>query len=181
MKVHCTFSTLTQSKTIYYGDGTSDEMCYAFLLYYPVQRSAMCVDFRNGLGGSFCAVRSVNHKCSNMESQSTMTYFTKMIPKVIAGCDTTGKECRQATCPQVIEEIRQNPCMAEDVIDHYEKVLMSRAAKMNLGPQVIMQLKGFFQGMHSCPTPTSDATGARPLSISLMLIQVVAFFFITSK
>ena len=178
MKIHCTFTTATQSKTIYFGEATSDEMCFAFLLYYPAQKSASCVDLKNGLGGSYCAVRNVKDKCSNMQSQSTMTYFTKMVPKVVAGCDTTGKECR-STCPQVIKEVRQNPCMAEDVIDHYEKILMLRA--QGLGQMAQVQVKTFFGGMRSCPTPTSDATLVRPLSITLMLIQVVVFLFMNSK
>ncbi|PAA77227.1 hypothetical protein BOX15_Mlig028174g1 [Macrostomum lignano] len=35
VKTECYFSTLKSNKTIYFGEGTSDEMCLSFLSYYP--------------------------------------------------------------------------------------------------------------------------------------------------
>ena len=37
VKTTCTFSSENQNKTVYYGAGTNDEMCYGFLDYYPAQ------------------------------------------------------------------------------------------------------------------------------------------------
>ena len=32
----CHFKTTYKKETIYYGEGTADEMCTAFVLYYPL-------------------------------------------------------------------------------------------------------------------------------------------------
>ena len=32
----CNYKSTSKDSTTYYGDGTSDEMCFGFLIYYPV-------------------------------------------------------------------------------------------------------------------------------------------------
>ncbi|XP_074541558.1 DBH-like monooxygenase protein 2 homolog [Halichoeres trimaculatus] len=45
--VECTYSTATRSKVTKFGLGTYDEMCLAFLLYYPAVRIATCISHPN--------------------------------------------------------------------------------------------------------------------------------------
>lgn len=35
LKMSCTFNTMDKTEFVYYGDATSDEMCFSFISYYP--------------------------------------------------------------------------------------------------------------------------------------------------
>eukprot|EP00794_Sanderia_malayensis_P011061 gene11061-12229_t len=48
LKTTCKFNTKTRSKTTYYGDGTFDEMCFAFVDYYPKiakKNEKLCISY----------------------------------------------------------------------------------------------------------------------------------------
>jgi len=47
IRVHCIYQSLTRSDTTYYGEATSDEMCFGFLTYYPaVPKFTYCGQWR---------------------------------------------------------------------------------------------------------------------------------------
>ncbi|VDI39681.1 Hypothetical predicted protein, partial [Mytilus galloprovincialis] len=41
IRTTCTYSSLSSNETIFFGEGTSDEMCYGFITYYPAQNIAL--------------------------------------------------------------------------------------------------------------------------------------------
>jgi Copper type II ascorbate-dependent monooxygenase, C-terminal domain len=47
IRVTCEYQTLGRKETIYYGEGTNEEMCYAFITYYPAdQKFTYCNNYR---------------------------------------------------------------------------------------------------------------------------------------
>ena len=48
LKSTCVFKSTGRAKTVFYGDGTNDEMCLGFLRFYPKQNvpQAFCVSFK---------------------------------------------------------------------------------------------------------------------------------------
>ena len=42
-KVNCTYTTTDATKRTYFGESTSDEMCFAFILMYPIDPSIVTV------------------------------------------------------------------------------------------------------------------------------------------
>eukprot|EP01097_Dermamoeba_algensis_P010146 TRINITY_DN7393_c0_g1_i1.p1 TRINITY_DN7393_c0_g1~~TRINITY_DN7393_c0_g1_i1.p1 ORF type:complete len:322 (+),score=62.65 TRINITY_DN7393_c0_g1_i1:480-1445(+) len=44
---HCEWSSLTSSKTVKFGEGTTDEMCFNFIFYYPKINFDTCIQYSN--------------------------------------------------------------------------------------------------------------------------------------
>ena len=46
LKTTCKYDTTKKKTTTYYGDGTYDEMCFAFVRYYPkMKRQQLCLNY----------------------------------------------------------------------------------------------------------------------------------------
>ena len=47
IRVECVYESLTRNETTFYGDGTSDEMCFGIMSYYPaVSEFTYCGQWR---------------------------------------------------------------------------------------------------------------------------------------
>ena len=49
LKTTCIYKSSHKNKTVYFGEGTSDEMCYGFITYYPKQeiRTGFCMSWKS--------------------------------------------------------------------------------------------------------------------------------------
>ena len=61
IRMHCVYQSLTRTDTTFYGEATSDEMCFGLLMYYPaVSEFTYCGQWRavdecsNEAGGYIC-------------------------------------------------------------------------------------------------------------------------------
>ena len=109
LRLSCTFKSTSRDSVVYYGDGTQEEMCFAFVSYYPAMSFAACTQYGK---------LTICHNETKPEDLRGCTFgFKEEERKVYAQlesvCDTTGKVCT----PECLELLTQNPhaCLSGDV------------------------------------------------------------------
>ncbi|XP_029318773.1 DBH-like monooxygenase protein 2 homolog isoform X2 [Cottoperca gobio] len=73
--VECTYSTTDRTKVTTFGLRTTDEMCLAFLYYYPAIKITTCASFPN-------TSMSENSTTSDQDSISAQESFLKTLPQI---------------------------------------------------------------------------------------------------
>lgn len=125
LRTTCTYKSSHRDKTVYFGQGTQDEMCYGFITYYPSKniRAGLCMNWKSvqrcqrylpkfhGLIGS-CEWRQL----LNVSNPVTQKLFGNMQEQ----CPNYDKE-RQCTekCAKVAAMAKQHPCLQDDDIGDF--------------------------------------------------------------
>lgn len=91
----CVYNTLSSKRYVYYGESTSDEMCYGFITFYPKEAITVkckfcnqCIDFGDTF--EFVCHESLAYSCLNSSFcvfRSQRPVVTRMLskqPKVLA-------------------------------------------------------------------------------------------------
>ncbi|XP_046545885.1 tyramine beta-hydroxylase-like [Haliotis rubra] len=125
LKTTCVFRSVSSKTTTFYGDATSDEMCYGIFTYYPknASRNNVCVTWKTL---NHCDMDSgVLMGCSIADFFNNSHPNTKMVmDKVLDNCSPYGG-CREE-CPAAIAEVEKHPCLAKGVTQDYMLTLRSR-------------------------------------------------------
>ncbi|RUS91459.1 hypothetical protein EGW08_000783 [Elysia chlorotica] len=112
IKTTCTFSSLSSNRYVYYGEATSDEMCFGFLTMYP--RDAVTQFSCPSYGPlSTCEVYTYGTpigSCNwptfvNLTTPESMAVFVELR----RNCNLNGF-CRPE-CEQTVRRLEQHPCM----------------------------------------------------------------------
>ncbi|XP_067661768.1 tyramine beta-hydroxylase-like [Haliotis asinina] len=118
LKTTCVFQSVSVKKTTYYGDSTSDEMCYGILTYYPKNATSTsnCYSWKTL---NFCDMDNrVIMGCNINDFLNQSHPNTKMVmDKVLDNCSPYG-ECREE-CPAAIAEAEKHPCLVKGVMQEY--------------------------------------------------------------
>jgi Copper type II ascorbate-dependent monooxygenase, C-terminal domain len=142
IRVDCTYRSLGKNTTTYYGDGTSDEMCFAFLTYYPANDNfSSCLQWR-----------SVN-LCSNVPMQCDMDSFQSLVKSVSTvcslGCSTT--------CRLVMMALLDTHCMSGEIgqflstMDSQGMMALNGVVKMCGIPMTDMGTTTMYPGVTGLP------------------------------
>jgi dopamine beta-monooxygenase len=113
----CTFKSLSRPKTTFYGDATSDEMCFGFMAYYPADNLQLpvCTAWKEI---STCGLLSGNHKgCDIYSFLNTAHVNTLATMKLVQdNCKAFGNCLKE--CKPVLEKLfKEHPCLKGDVYD----------------------------------------------------------------
>ncbi|XP_053375721.1 dopamine beta-hydroxylase-like [Mercenaria mercenaria] len=108
LQLHCDFKSTSRSKTTFFGEGTYDEMCFAFLMYYPKN---------NWLGGD-CVTSGPIDSCEWEEGYVDGCDLNKLGDPTdqenIARYTALQENCRVGVCleecKEVVREIFRHPC-----------------------------------------------------------------------
>ncbi|XP_070174485.1 tyramine beta-hydroxylase-like [Littorina saxatilis] len=115
IRTTCTFNSATRSATTYYGDGTSNEMCFAFLTVYPSdalpitksciarQDKDICELYLGGGGGGSQPTCDLT-KFSNISDPD----ISRMWTAAYKDCTPFGA-CRPG-CQQLWDQLKQDSC-----------------------------------------------------------------------
>ena len=93
--VNCTFTTTSATLPTYQGEGTYDEMCYAFLLLYPFDSSisTFCQE-TDGYGICGQEIYGDFEKCNVYEWFGTAWKDLERLSLTLREkCDATGMDC----------------------------------------------------------------------------------------
>ncbi|CAC5390371.1 DBH [Mytilus coruscus] len=118
IRTTCTYSSLLSNETIFFGEGTSDEMCYGFITYYPAQNIAL----------SYCTTWKTVEKCKRYMPQfggiidgckwkdflsGGNEYIGFMMIELAMHCDTS---C-SSNCTEKVRNLREHECLHGDLGD----------------------------------------------------------------
>ncbi|CAG5117330.1 unnamed protein product, partial [Candidula unifasciata] len=111
IRTTCVFSTLTSTRYVYYGEATSEEMCFGFLTMYPKQ--ALVTDTCFSFGPySACDLKMgmPMDQCDWVQFLNVSNPATgKMMFEVTKSCNLDGF-CRPE-CRDVLQGLKQHPCL----------------------------------------------------------------------
>jgi len=102
IRVTCEFDTTTRNTTTGFGEGTADEMCYAFLTYYPADPTF-----------TFCRQHRTADVCSSIGLDCDMETFTTLASITESAC-TTNPNCSRS-CEVVMQGIVDTGCLDGDI------------------------------------------------------------------
>lgn len=113
----CKYKSLSRPRTTFFGDATSDEMCFGFAAYYPAGNmySPSCTSWRNI---SICEYWQGNHKGCDfhafMNGSNDDTAATRKLVK--DNCKPFGNCLKE--CKPVLEKLMaEHPCLSGDVFN----------------------------------------------------------------
>ncbi|XP_021362324.1 tyramine beta-hydroxylase-like [Mizuhopecten yessoensis] len=123
----CSYTSSQKNKTTFSGEATSQEMCYAFLLYYPKEsiKSPRCLTV---MGLPSCSIdheADVLDGCQLKSFLNNAAFFQDMFLELTQRCENF--ICRKE-CKTYIHELRQNPCLQGKVKAYVERVVSFRAS-----------------------------------------------------
>ncbi|XP_069119453.1 dopamine beta-hydroxylase-like [Argopecten irradians] len=121
IRTTCTYSSIDKKHTVYFGDGTSDEMCFGFMTYYPRQNIPMpycttwksvekCKRYLPQFGG-------VVNECPWRKFLSSKNPDTRrIVGNVMSLCSNRShdNECSDR-CTETVEESREHVCLKGDL------------------------------------------------------------------
>ncbi|XP_033749716.1 dopamine beta-hydroxylase-like [Pecten maximus] len=122
LKTRCSFTSSHKVVTTTSGEATSQEMCYAFLFYYPKEsfQSQQCV---TTMGLPRCLLDHPTELIDGCQMPSfinNQTMFLQIFTELSARCEafTCRKECKT-----YIKDLRQHECMQGRVGDYVDRLL----------------------------------------------------------
>ncbi|KAL3870612.1 hypothetical protein ACJMK2_038660 [Sinanodonta woodiana] len=148
LKTTCVFKSTFRSKTTVFGLGTSDEMCYSFIMYYPAENVLIkkCTQWED--------ISTCDHDTARngtIRGCPTNTIFDIRIPEhaeiyhsVMENCDIIGIYCREE-CKRVVMRIRKHPCFNGTV----DKWIRNHLAELSI-PEVPVNITDFYNALDSC-------------------------------
>ncbi|XP_052788198.1 dopamine beta-hydroxylase-like isoform X1 [Mya arenaria] len=139
----CVWQSLDKTKTVNYGEGTQDEMCFAIFIYYPKENllSEWCV---SEWGLDFCEILMNGNVIRGCD-------FGKMLnpadPVTVAMNEAVAEKCTPFVCREecldYVRTLKEQPCFIGDV----EKMLRTRyLSEESTRNEVI----SFFAAIDSC-------------------------------
>lgn len=145
IKTTCRFRSKNKKRTTYQGEGTSDEMCYGFLMYYPKESvtARYCGSWRSI---ATCQIYThymdfpVIDDCQWLNMVNTSHPYTKnIIDGVNKNCVPFGP-CTPE-CIEEVQKIKNHACINSDIGEHI---------KNRVWRYKIMDLVNFYAGINSC-------------------------------
>ncbi|XP_060070161.1 peptidyl-glycine alpha-amidating monooxygenase-like [Ylistrum balloti] len=184
-KTKCSFTSLRKDVTTHSGEATAEEMCFAFLFYYPKESIATHQCFTM-MGLPLCTVSHETKLTEGCQIQSFLTntsYFDETFKEILRRCETF--VCRKE-CKTYIEDLRSNPCFQGKVKGYVESMISPQMGvnKMALYHSCDTELALEAVEPCTCTTQTQEPcieyTGtsvSHKMSFSLLLMAVFVIHF----
>ncbi|XP_033749801.1 uncharacterized protein LOC117334351 [Pecten maximus] len=184
LKTRCSFTSSHKAVTTTSGEATSQEMCYAFLFYYPKEsfRTRQCTTLM-GLPGC-----SVNHQtdlvdgCQIQSFLANQTMFQDIFKELTVRCEAFS--CRKE-CKTYIKELRKDPCMQGRVEYYVTRVLSIYVAVNEMALYHSCDAEIAREAAEPCtcttqaPRPCVEYTGtaaSHQMSLYLLLVTMAAIY-----
>ena len=169
--VKCEYQSKLKQQVTFFGDATSDEMCLAFIAYYPFHpQYTMCMSSGNlpmCIGGSERFKFAVPHKCNI--TLLVAEKFQPFVMKILSHCDPTGVTCKPGCQDEINKFKSADPCFTGDALYVTEFVMQRGNREM---------VRRFQLAIRSCDTELSAAMKTTSLYwlLTLTLLCMIGFF-----
>lgn len=183
LKTTCVFKSTGKKKTVFYGDGTNDEMCLGFLTYYPKQniQSPFCVSFKD-IDQMQLFTSEEYKSCRHWDFLLSLTEEMRHLKnQVIENCQPL-RGCL-SECQSTVKLVKRHPCITEDVGSW-----IKNAALFSLDQRVNRtEMETFYLGLSSCDVwfeshknDDNSSNNGSQLTLSLFLyLFYTMYFFVT--
>ncbi|XP_021359351.1 dopamine beta-hydroxylase-like [Mizuhopecten yessoensis] len=122
----CNYNTESRNKTTFFGQRATDEMCFAFLQFYPAE-NALQTGCTSEAGLPQCQVRDSNAVIDGCRMSFTSSPDLEVMKKFLKdNCNPL--QCLKE-CINVVKAIRKHPCFRKENI---RKLIEERLVQMNL-------------------------------------------------
>ncbi|KAK7475432.1 hypothetical protein BaRGS_00033313, partial [Batillaria attramentaria] len=121
IRTTCTFNRPSSGQPVCYGDGTSDEMCFGFLTYFPLQPMLQpwCTSRRSLISCERTLPQLWDRPIANCSWRSFIrppsAEALRIIGKVLGACYANERLVCSDACRKVLGEVRQHPCFVGDI------------------------------------------------------------------
>lgn len=115
LKSTCVFKSTGRAKTVFYGDGTNDEMCLGFLTFYPKQNVplAFCVSFKE-LDQRALFTSQEYRGCRHWDFLLSLSEEARQIKSQVTENCQPLRGCL-TECQSIVSQVKRHACMAGDV------------------------------------------------------------------
>ncbi|KAJ8300821.1 hypothetical protein KUTeg_022340 [Tegillarca granosa] len=187
LKTTCVYKSKNKIKTTFYGDGTSEEMCFGFLTYHPKQswQTQFCSSWK---GLPACKIWSNAGDFPVIDNCKWHTLFNVSHPYSKDLYNGVSQNCVPfgpctPECLEEVKRIQNHPCIKSDMGDYLKYTGTIRQD---------MQSIRFYAGIDSCSAalalqnqapcdcrncPNGGVNSSGYVQLSFMLIAVVMIFF----
>nr|KAG5695070.1 hypothetical protein BaRGS_032563 [Batillaria attramentaria] len=178
IRTTCEFASTYNTRTVFYGDGTFDEMCYSFLAVYPAEAlpyAKMCVGARSY---STCDMFSGRYGQCDLRKFTNVSHpeTKEMMEQIYDNCNAFGS-CRPE-CHALMTEMIDHPCLQGDAYEFLREAM----TKTHKGTIIMAMLEScrhqLRAGEQQCPRcqqcdgHTGTATLAAPEVISMATLSM---------
>ena len=182
----CEYNSMSTNKTTKWGNATDDEMCFAFIWYYPRQslRQPMCNSFKT-VPKCFIEDGEPYEGCNYLDifRGTDIKWLHKAYRDLVRNCDE--RRCLDS-CVRVVEKLRLKPCLRGDIyefiIDQLDYMLVSRFHRLYTSCDKSMfsilsdQISSNFA--HTIHNKTSEY--ACIVLLSVIKVLIMSLFFISN-
>lgn len=177
IRTTCTYSSVGVNKTTYYGESIKDEMCYAFLTYFPHQKSytQYCTTFKST---QLCkrylpSLNGIYDRCSWRAfvrgQDATAVSLNK---RMMTECGNKSS-CSNA-CATSLNNMMQHPCMRGDISGYVSE---HWAGKEHFKAYQRMCSEGIVSNPSGTDAKRTGSNGSTPLfSIHVVILTLMLYF-----
>ena len=186
VKVTCGFKTKDRPKTTFQGEGTSDEMCYGFLTFYPAEniQNPYCVSWKS-VDVSRMWGEEVNG-CNVREFlDPTNPNTIRLHQKILSHCAHLGLCLKE--CMNVVKEVkRSEPCLQGDIHDWLRNLARNDDTLTYLPLALLFSALDSCNtelALESCPMPTAapGPVGGAAMAVPSYLLMALMIVFLMLK
>ncbi|BFZ19034.1 hypothetical protein BsWGS_22073 [Bradybaena similaris] len=136
---NCGYQTMNRNKTTFWGEATSEEMCFGFLTYYPRRnmKESNCIDF---IGVSYCDQASMGG-CTKISSFLRRIQTTDVYRDVSSNCRQF-YPCLDECVDTIVSYMKTEKCMQGSVWKYIQNEMMNGTSTD----------KEFLSYLYSCKT-----------------------------
>jgi len=107
IRVHCVYQSLSRTETTYYGEATSDEMCFGMFAYYPAVENF-----------TYCGQWRTVDECTNEDGYVCDLAMADPLWKALEYTCAGGCSC---ACKEVLYHVNTTGCMSGDAGEYLLK------------------------------------------------------------
>lgn len=184
LSTKCSFTSAHKAVTTTSGEATSQEMCFAFLFYYP-KEAFQTVQCTTALGLQTCLLShptAVVDGCQLKTFFDNQTMWTQIFGELTVRCEKFF--CRKE-CKTYIQEMRQHPCFNGTIGDYVDRILGAFISVNEMALYHSCDKEIALEAREACscttpnPRPCVEYTGSGAslqVSLYLLLVAMVAIY-----
>ncbi|XP_046567539.1 DBH-like monooxygenase protein 1 [Haliotis rubra] len=166
----CKFESTYKKNWVFYGDGTSDEMCFGFLWHYPEHalKNGVCVSWKSI---NICGRESlIEENCNVWEFVFQVNAESKALFKAVTvNCNLLSDLCTPE-CKMAVMDILKHPCLSGGNVSDYLRSLMRQSKP---GLEFLGKLAMCDVNKNDFNYPQSGGTGTHMASLTLIFLAVI--------
>ncbi|KAH9503110.1 hypothetical protein Btru_069976 [Bulinus truncatus] len=157
----CTYDTSSRVHSTFWGEATSDEMCFGFLTYYPKENMDDSFCLSGGPDISYCD-SSTYRGCTDFLSYANPVWLntSSVYQSLLQNCRPF-TPCLQECVQTIVDLKRNDPCFQDELFDYIKNQMLSYNP---VGQDFMARFASCERQVYSALNPPHTTLGARMLT-----------------